>query len=91
MLQRNVEALYEMFKDLYSLIEMQGESINVIEQRVARSLDYVQRGEAELKKAKEHQKKAGKLKCILLLIFLVIAIIVLTPILITSTGGGGGE
>lgn len=85
MLQRNVESLYEMFKDLHALIEMQGESLNIIEQRISRSLDYVQRGEEHLKKAKEHQKKAGKLKCILLLILVVIAIIVLTPILITST------
>eukprot|EP00461_Guttulinopsis_vulgaris_P009278 UN09342 len=56
-LQRNVEQLYEMFRDLYNLIEMNGESINIIEQRVAKSLDYVQKGEAEIMKAKEHQKK----------------------------------
>ena len=90
MLQRNVESLYEMFKDLYALIEMQGESINVIEQRVAKSLDYVQKGEEELKKARQHQKKAGKLKLILLLIFVVIAIIILVPILITSTSKKAG-
>jgi syntaxin 1B/2/3 len=93
-LQRNVESLYEMFKDLYALIEMQGESLNIIEQRVARSLDYVQKGEEALKSAKKHQSKAGKLKCILLIILIVVFIIVMIPILITSKVGkkeGGGE
>eukprot|EP00461_Guttulinopsis_vulgaris_P003221 UN03222 len=84
-LQRNVEQLYEMFRDLYNLIEMNGESINIIEQRVAKSLDYVQKAEVEIAKAKEHQKKAGKLKCILLMVLLVVAILVMAPILITAS------
>lgn len=84
-LQRNIEGLYEMFKDLYNIIEINGETLNIIEQRVARSLDYAQRTEDQIKQATVEQKKAGKLKCIILMILLVVMIVVLAPVLIKTT------
>ena len=88
-LQRNVESLYMMFQELYHLIDLQGESINVIEQHVARSLDYVVQAEANLQDVRQKSHKTGhRCLCGLLFMMLVVAILVLTPILITSTTGG---
>lgn len=83
-LQRNVESLYQMFKDLHTLIEMQGESINVIENRINVALDYTRKGKEELEKAQEYQKKARKCQCWIILVLLVILCIIAIPIVISQ-------
>lgn len=89
LLQRNVESLFMMFQELYHLIDLQGETINVIEQHVAKSLDYVVHAEANLQEVRLKSHKRGH-RCLwgLLFLMLLVAILVLTPVLITSTTGG---
>lgn len=81
-LQKSVQELYEMFKDLHTLIRVQGETLNIIENRIAGAKDYTEKGIQQLVKATEHSKKARKLKCCILIFQMAILIGVTIPIII---------
>jgi syntaxin 1B/2/3 len=84
LLQRNVESLYQMFKDLHTLIELQGETINVVENRITSALDYTRKGKVELEKAQEYQTKARKCQCGIFIVLLIILVIVAIPVIISQ-------
>jgi len=85
-LERQVLEVYELFKDLATLVDIQQESLDIIENRVAKAKAYVEKGEKELIKAEKHQIGARKKTCCLLIMLLIILIVILAPILATQLG-----
>jgi len=83
-LQKSVQELFELFKDLHALVEMQGETLNVIETRISNAKDYTIKGTQALKEAQEHQIKARKRKCCLFMIVLIVLVVILVPVLATQ-------
>jgi len=83
-LERQVLEVYELFKDLATLVELQQESLDVIENRIGKAKDYVEKGEEELRDAVTYQSKARKKQCCLIIMLLVILIVILAPILGTQ-------
>lgn len=49
-----------MVQDLATLVDLQQESLDVIETRIQNSKAYVESGEKELKQAEEYQRKSRK-------------------------------
>jgi syntaxin 1B/2/3 len=83
-LERQVLEVYELFKDLATLVDIQQESLDVIENRVAKAKAYVEKGEKELVKAEGYQKKSRKKQCCLLIILLAVLIAIIAPVLGTT-------
>ncbi len=83
-IQRSVQELFELFKDLHTLVEMQGETLNVIENRINTAKDYTEKGKTLLFQAADYQRKARKRKCLLLFCLLGILAAILIPVLVTQ-------
>ena len=80
-LERKLLELNQVFLDMSVLVEAQGEMIDNVESHVARSVEYVQQGHVELKKARAYQKNTRKWTCIVIVILMTILISVLLPVL----------
>ncbi len=52
--------IYQLFQDLATLVDIQQEALDVIENRVQMAKDYTEKAVVELKKGEEYQKKAQK-------------------------------
>ena len=87
-IQRSVQELFELFKDLHTLVELQGETLNVIENRISSARDYVEKGKENVHVAADYQLKARKRKCCLLMIVLIILLAVLLPTLLSKFSSG---
>lgn len=83
-LERQVLEVYELFKDLATLVEIQQESLDVIENRIGKAKDYVGKAETELNEAEVYQKKTRKKQCCLIILLLAILIAILAPVLGTQ-------
>lgn len=81
-LQRSVEELNQMFKDMALLVDMQGEMLNSIEFQVHEAKTNIEKGNKELEKSIDAAKTARRNKCCL--------IIVVVCILLAITGGSIG-
>eukprot|EP00761_Pharyngomonas_kirbyi_P004267 gb/GECH01004271.1/.p1 GENE.gb/GECH01004271.1/~~gb/GECH01004271.1/.p1 ORF type:complete len:303 (+),score=86.05 gb/GECH01004271.1/:1-909(+) len=81
MIEQSLQELYEMFQDLAFLVEQQEELIDNVATNVAKSVDYMQSANQELKKARSYQKKSRK-KLFLLIIIVTIAIAVAIALLV---------
>ncbi|KAL9646909.1 hypothetical protein ABK040_013768 [Willaertia magna] len=75
-LEMSMNELQDMFRDLHTLIMMQQDLIDNIEDNVLRSVDYVEKGVKNLKTAKKLADKGRSMKCILLVCFIIILIVV---------------
>jgi len=84
-LERQVLEVFELFKDLATLVDLQQESLDVIETRIQNSRAYVESGEKELKQAEEYQRKSRKKQCIILACVVVVLVVILAPLLTTLT------
>jgi len=83
-LEKQVLEVYELFKDLATLVELQQESLDVIENRINHAKDYTLQAEKELNQAENYQKKARQRQCCLLILVLAILVAILAPILATK-------
>jgi len=83
-LEKQVLEVYELFRDLATLVELQQESLDVIENRIQHARDYTVQAEKELQSAEVYQSKARKRMCCLLFLLLGILIAVLAPVLATQ-------
>lgn len=79
-LERSVEEVFRMFQDLATLVDLQGETLNVIEERISKSKDYVEKGEKEIVEAMEYQDSNRKCLCWMLLIGSVVLLAVVLPL-----------
>lgn len=80
-LERQVLEVYELFKDLATLVDIQQESLDVIENRIGKAKAYVEGGEIQLQQAEVYQQKARRKRVCLLIILLVILVIMIAGIL----------
>jgi len=78
-LEHQVLEIYELFKDLATLVDLQQESLDVIENRILKAKNYTEKAEVELQEAEEYQKKARARRCCLLFIVLAVLVAVLLP------------
>lgn len=80
-LERQVLEVYELFKDLATLVDIQQDSLDVIENRIGKAKAYVEGGEIQLQQAEVYQQKARRKRVCLLIILLVILVIMIAGIL----------
>lgn len=80
-LEKQVLEVYQLFQDLATLVDIQQESLDVIQHRILHAKEYAENAEKELKQAEGYQKKSKK-RCCCILVILVVALLVITiPIL----------
>ncbi len=87
-LEQQVLEIYELFRDLAVLVDLQQESLDVIENRIMHAKNYTEKAEVDLQEAEEYQKKARNRQCCILIILLVIVAVILGPTLGKALGGG---
>ena len=87
-LEQQVLEIYELFRDLAVLVDLQQESLDVIENRIMHAKNYTEKAEVELQEAEEYQKKARNRRCCILIVLLVIVAVILGPTLGKALGGG---
>jgi len=75
-LEKSILELRDLFVDLATLVEMQGEMVNRIENHVAMSKSHVDKGRVEVNQAIAYRSKARlkKLICFTILILLIVGI-----------------
>ena len=78
-LERGLVELNQMFLDLASLVEHQGDIIDNIETTVAAAKEYTADGVVALEQAHEYQKSARKKTCCILMIVLAIGVVIVRP------------
>jgi len=80
-LEHQVLEVYELFKDLATLVELQQESFDIIEDRIKKARDYAVEAETQLTEAAVYHDKARKRLCCLIIVICALVIIVLVPTL----------
>jgi len=80
-LEQSLVELHQLFVDMATLVEVQGEMLDNIEYSVQQAQTYVDKGVKELEKAKANQKKSRKTMCCLLCCFATILIVVVIAVL----------
>jgi syntaxin 1B/2/3 len=80
-LQQSVLEIHQLFKDLETLVDLQSESMDIIESNVLKAKNHVENGEVNLQGAEKYGKKASKRICCCLVILLFVLIVVLAPVL----------
>lgn len=83
-LEKQVQEVFELFKDLATLVDLQQESLDVIENRIQSAKNYTEKGEADLQDAEKYQNKSRNRRCIILLIVTIILGIVIAVVFGTT-------
>ncbi len=78
-LERQVREVYELFKDLAVLVDVQQDSLDVIEKHIHAAKDYAEKGADHLKQAEDYQNSARKRQCCILVIIMVVLAVVIIP------------
>lgn len=86
-LESSIQEIYELFKDLSVLVDLQQESLDVIQVNIEKAYMSVSKGEVDIQSAEDYQNKSRNKRCCLLLIVLGILCAVLTPTILSSTKG----
>jgi t-SNARE complex subunit (syntaxin) len=81
-LEANIRELYDMFLDMATLVEEQGEMIDVIEHNVEHAADFVRKGQQETRQAVRYQQSGRRLRWIICIIVSVITGVLLLVIII---------
>jgi syntaxin 1A len=66
-LEKSITELHDMFIDIATLIESQGEMVNRIDAHVDSAVEYTTRATNDTKKALEYQSKARRKKIMMML------------------------
>jgi len=80
-LEHEINEVYELFRDLATLVDLQQEKLDIIETRIATAKDYTEKAAEELEVAVTHQNAARKKSCCLFIILIGIVIVIIAPIL----------
>lgn len=81
-LEKGVEEVYQLFLDLGTLIQAQGEILDSILTNMEEARDYVKKANVNFKEAKEvHKKTRTKMCCVLLIVVVILVILILTVVL----------
>jgi len=80
-LEHEILEVHELFRDLATLVDLQQESLDIIENRIANAKNYTEHAAEELEVAVTHQNAARKKSCCLFLILIAVVIVIIAPIL----------
>lgn len=80
-LEREILEVHELFRDLATLVDLQQESLDIIENRIAKAKDYTEQAAEELEVAVTHQTAARKKSCCLFLILVAVVVVIIAPLL----------
>lgn len=83
-LEQQVLEVYQLFQDLASLVDIQQESLDVIENRIEHAKAYALKAEEELHQAEIIQRKSKKRCCCVLLCLMGMLIAIILPILVSA-------
>lgn len=83
-LEKGVEEVYQLFLDLETLIQAQGEMLDSILTNMNEAKDYIIKANIKLESAKTYHKKSRKKLCIILIVIIVVLALVIL------LGGGLG-
>lgn len=83
-LEQQVLEIYELFKDLATLVDLQQESLDVIEQHIMKTQAYTEKAEQDLHDAEDYQKKARSRQCCCIMVLMIILVVILAPTLGTQ-------
>jgi len=84
-LEKQVLEVYELFRDLATMVEMQQESFDIISERINHARDFAADAEQQLQEAANYQDKARKRLCIAIILILVAAMIIIIPTVTITT------
>ena len=85
-LETQVLEVFELFKDLASLVDQQGEQLDTIESNVTKASMHVAAAEKDLTEAEVLQRKARKKQCMIAMICVAILVVILVPTILKSLG-----
>lgn len=71
-LEQQVNEVYQLFQDLATLVDMQQETLDVIENRVSMAKNFAGSALGELEKGEEYQKSARRRQVCIMMIFLFV-------------------
>jgi t-SNARE complex subunit (syntaxin) len=80
-LERDILEVHELFRDLATLVDLQQESLDIIETRIANAKNYTEQAAEELEVAVTHQNAARKKSCCLFIVLVAIVMVIVAPIL----------
>lgn len=80
-LEKQVAEIYQLFCDLAMLVDIQQESLNIIDIRIQKSIDCVKSGSENLNVADKYSKSTRKRLCIIICCVIIVIIVMLVPIL----------
>ncbi|XP_021719722.1 syntaxin-125-like [Chenopodium quinoa] len=81
-IEKNLIELHQVFLDMATLVEAQGQQLNNIESHVAHASSFVRRGTDELVEAREQQKSSRKWYCIAIVAGIVLIFVLVFPLFI---------
>jgi syntaxin 1B/2/3 len=76
-LEKSVNALKELFKDMEILVNLQEKQIKIVSEEINETVDEIKEGQTELVEASNIQNKTRKCLCWLLITFLLVLAVVL--------------
>jgi len=85
-LEQQVLEVFELFRDLATLVDLQQEHLDIIENRIESAAQNVAKGEENLIQARKHQTSARKKRAFLLVCLVVVLLCILIPV-ITKVAG----
>ncbi|XP_074604508.1 syntaxin-1A-like isoform X2 [Brevipalpus obovatus] len=80
-LEKSIVELHEMFLDMATLVESQGEMIDRIEFHVGKAVEYVKAGTEDTRKALKLQREARKKKLMIIACLAIICLILIPMVL----------
>eukprot|EP01066_Platyproteum_vivax_P016274 Platyproteum_vivax@DN7070_c0_g1_i1.p1 len=86
-LEASVKELHEMFVELATLVDRQGQFLDSIEENVEGAQVYTEKAEKELVTARKWQVTAKKYMCCIILVLVILLLIILLPVLLTRKSG----
>lgn len=85
-LEHQVLEIYELFRDLAVLVDLQSESLDIIAEHIEQTDAYTKKAEKNLHEAEDYQKKARSKQCCCIMVLLIVLVVVLAPVLLTQVG-----
>lgn len=83
-IERNLLELHQIFMDMATLVDAQGEQLNDIEQQMGKASSFIARGAQNLQVAKNNQRSSRKWCCIAIILLIILLLILVIPILHSS-------
>jgi syntaxin 1B/2/3 len=83
-LEQSICELAQMFQDIATLVDSQGDLLNGIEEHVRDATDHTRRGVDELVGARKYQQSSRKWTCYIMLFLTVLALIIFGPVILSK-------